>query len=370
MTKFVEIHAIHSVPPSNLNRDDTGSPKSALVGGVKRHRVSSQSWKKAIRDYFGENNPVESLGVRTKNIGSLIVNKLVELDPEMGRNEAIDLAVKAMVDLKIIGSKKAKEKDANEEGLLQSDALFLISIAQVEALAKILVRDKQDAKPIDLKRVLKENNSLDLALFGRMVASDPDLNVDASAQFAHAFSTHETSSEFDFFTAVDDHSEEEHAGAGMMGDVEFTSSTLYRYAVVNVDALSSQFENSEEAVAEGIHRFLTAFLRSIPSGKQNSFAALTLPEAFIVKVTENQPISYANAFERPVRGGSEGYSLSSVKTLVKAIDNTNQAYGSEGDKVYATGLSSEIRDELSTVATLGTLSETLQNINAELVQGE
>lgn len=360
MSTFVEIHAIHSVPPSNLNRDDTGSPKSALVGGVKRHRVSSQSWKKAIRDYFQENNDVANLGVRTKNIGTLIADKIQELSPETERESALALAVEAMKALKIIGKTKA----ANEE-IVTADALFLISAAQVESVAKILIEEGSDFKAASLKNSLLANNSLDLALFGRMVASSPDLNVEAAAQFAHAFSTHEVTSEFDFFTAVDDFNDNDHAGAGMMGDIEFTSSTLYRYAAINVSALAAQFGGDEETVAQGVARFLNAFLRAVPSGKQNSFAALTLPEAFIVKVTNGQPISLANAFEKPVASGNEGYSIASVKKLVDAIDESNQTYGKEG-KTFATGLTKEAREELSKISLVGSLAETIDSISQEL----
>lgn len=366
MTKFIEIHAIHSVPPSNLNRDDNGSPKSAIVGGVKRHRVSSQSWKKAIRDYFKENNDIKSIGYRTKNIGTLLANKIQELDPSIERELAISNAVFAMKALGIIGKTKAKEEE-----IITADALFLISDAQIESVAKILIEYGENVKTKDLKESLINHNSLDLALFGRMVASTPDLNIEAAAQFAHAFSTHEINSEFDFFTAVDDFNVSDHAGAGMMGEIEFTSSTLYRYAVVNVDALSAQFgENNSEILADGVLRFIDAFIKSMPSGKQNSFAALTLPEAVLINITDKQPISYANAFEKPVRGGLEGYSRASIQELVSAIKNTNSVYGETENSSYSFALQEEDKENLSQVSKVGTLKETLDSIKENLTSSE
>nr|WP_240030536.1 type I-E CRISPR-associated protein Cas7/Cse4/CasC [Thermus scotoductus] len=76
---------------------------------------------------------------------------------------------------------------------------------------------------------------MDLALFGRMLADRPELGVDAAAQVAHALSTHKVDREFDFYTAVDDLNPKEETGAGMMGDVEFYSATLYRYALVDLE---------------------------------------------------------------------------------------------------------------------------------------
>lgn len=361
MAKFIEIHAIHSVPPSNLNRDDNGSPKSAIVGGVKRHRVSSQSWKKAIRDYFKENYADTNLGHRTKNVGDLLISKIVALDPDISEENAKNSAVLALTTLKIIGEKRAKA------GETTSDALFLVSDAQLEAVAKDIVEFKDDAAGLkkSLKTSIAKHNSLDLALFGRMVAESKELNIEAAAQFAHAFSTHEVNSEFDFFTAVDDFSVDDHAGAGMMGDIEFTASTLYRFATINITALEKQFGSDEESVADGIARFIEAFVKSLPTGKQNSFAALTLPEAVLITIREGQTISRANAFEKPVQGGSEGYSDASVKRLVSTVVNANSVYGETGVS-YAMALTDSSKEEFSKIADVKSFSEILESIKTEI----
>lgn len=361
MAKFIEIHAIHSVPPSNLNRDDNGSPKSAFVGGVKRHRVSSQSWKKAIRDYFRENYSNTNLGHRTKNVGDILISKIVAIDPSISEEEAKTKAVSALKLLNIIGEKRAAA------GETTADALFLVSDAQLEAVARDIVEFKDDEKELkkNLKVSIATHNSLDLALFGRMVAGDKDLSLESAAQFAHAFSTHEVNPEFDFFTAVDDFSVQDHAGAGMMGDIEFTSSTLYRFATINLTALSTQFGNDGESVADGVARFIGAFIKSLPSGKQNSFAALTLPEAVLITIREGQTVSLANAFEKPVQGGTEGYSEASISRLVETVKSKNDAYGDEG-KSYAVALSDSAKEKLSEIAEVVNLTAVLESIKTEL----
>ena len=62
---YVDFHILQTVPPSCINRDDTGSPKTAVYGGVTRARVSSQAWKHAMRAAFAENARLD-VGKRTK----------------------------------------------------------------------------------------------------------------------------------------------------------------------------------------------------------------------------------------------------------------------------------------------------------------
>lgn len=146
---------------------------------------------------------------------------------------------------------------------------------------------------------------MDMALFGRMVASDPSLNYDAAAQVAHSISTHAVQNEFDYFTAVDDCAPEDSAGAGHLGTVEYNSSTLYRYATVNMVELAHLL--GAEKAAQAVRVFGEAFIRSMPTGKQNSFANRTLPDAVYVTLREDQPVNLCGAFEKPVRKSPEGY---------------------------------------------------------------
>ncbi|MDN6596145.1 MAG: type I-E CRISPR-associated protein Cas7/Cse4/CasC, partial [Lentilactobacillus parabuchneri] len=220
---YLDLNVLQTVPSSNINRDDTGAPKTALYGGVTRSRVSSQSWKRAIRTTFKDSGV--TTGIRTKEAVQLLADKLQTLDSDL--DEVAAIAKSAAV----YGAAGIKVSKTNETG-----ALLLISPGQIEKLAQYATdHDELDKK--EVKQVLKSDNSLDLALFGRMVADNPELNVEGSAQVAHAISTHEVVPEFDYYTALDDLQADDTSGAAMLGTIEFNSSTLYRYANIIVNEL-------------------------------------------------------------------------------------------------------------------------------------
>lgn len=368
MTTYIELHALQNIAPSNLNRDDNGAPKTAVYGGATRHRVSSQSWKKAIREHFNENYAQGNRGFRTKNVGQLIANQVADnlRDEDLHDEEkTLQHVVDAMKKLKIIGSSKATTED------ITADALMLISQAQVEAIAEVIAEAIRNEIPADdkeyvkaLKASLKGRNSLDLALFGRMVASNTDLNVEASCQFAHAISTHEVSTEFDFFTAVDDFSQVEHDGSAMMGDIGFTSSTLYRFASTNVTDLLENFHEDVDVVVDAIANFIVSFTKSMPSGMQNTFATHTLPEVMIVSIHSEQPYSYVGAFETPIRS-DEGFALASTRKLVSYAEGIDEAYGTSAQR-FAVALTEEQKEEIAKIADVGNLNETLEKIKTVL----
>ena len=214
----------------------------------------------------------------------------------------------------------------------QVDALFFMSPKQAEALAKLVVENVSDKA--EYKAALKEFPSIDIALFGRMVASDPSINYDASAQVAHSISTHEVNNEYDYFTAVDDLSAEDNAGAGHLGTVEFNSSTLYRYATVNVRELVKSLCTDTPKAVEG---FVKAFLLSMPTGKQNTFANRTVPDFAYITVREDQPVNLAGAFEAPVRADQNGYVLKSIKALTDYADKTYKTFVDAPKNAYYIG---------------------------------
>ena len=164
--------------------------------------------------------------------------------------------------------------------------------------------------------------SVDMALFGRMVASDPSLNFDACCQVAHAISTHAVHPEYDYFTAVDDCSQEDNAGAGHLGTVEFNSFTMYRYATVNVMELYRHLGKDTAEVVEG---FIKAFICSMPTGKQNTFANRTLPDAIYVAIRNDQPINLCGAFEKPIRSNT-GYVEASKHELCEYAKDVYQDF--------------------------------------------
>lgn len=306
---FLDVHAIQTLPPSNVNRDDTGSPKTAQYGGVTRARVSSQSWKKAIRDYFNEFG-CEEVGTRTLRVPKYISEKIKKLDPSKTDDEVMVLAIEIVEAMKLKTEDRSKTDKFDKEKQLK--ALFFIGSQQAEALARAALDGIKDKK--ELEKILRDNPDIDIALFGRMVADNPELNEDASCQVAHAISTHSVETEFDFYTAIDEKQDLDNAGAGMLGTLEFNSSTYYRYANVAVHEFVKQLGDKEVAV-NALKLFLEAFANSIPSGKSNSYANLTLPNAIVVSLREDRPVNLVTAFEKPIKAYEDGFVDESIRKL-------------------------------------------------------
>ncbi len=316
---YVDFHILQTVPPSCINRDDTGSPKTAVYGGVLRARVSSQAWKHAMRKAFSENARLD-VGKRTKKVAELVKEQILVLDPE--QKKADKMAKEA---LKYVGIKSDDKKG--------TDALIFISSAQAKALAELAVGGcTKDEK---YEEALIENPSADMVLFGRMVAQKASLNYDAAAQVAHSISTHAVQNEYDYFTAVDDCQAEDNAGAGHLGTVEYNSSTLYRYATVNVMELAGQL--GAEQAAETVRAFGEAFLFSMPTGKQNSFANRTLPDAVYVTIREDQPVNLCGAFEHAVPRSTQGYAEPSKAALAQYAQQMYSSFAEAPAQSFTVG---------------------------------
>jgi CRISPR system Cascade subunit CasC len=324
------IHVIENHAPSNLNRDDTGSPKDCIFGGVRRARISSQCLKRSIRrsPLFSEQLGAD-LAVRTRLLPVQVKKRLLErgLSEEMAE----------------IGAQKASgfgNKDGKEQAELRTAQIMLLSEPDIEAVTEAIYRAALAAKTADEFKAVSAKDlqtaaelkgwrpiTPDIALFGRMITSNAFRDVEASVQVAHAISTHKMDHEFDYYTAVDDllgsDEDEDDSGAGMIGDVEFNSACYYKYFSLDFDALvanltgpepgpkatKAEREAYEKSKAEAkavaaaaVPAFIRAAVFTTPSGKQNTFAAHQLPDAILVEVRpENIPVSYANAFVEPAR---------------------------------------------------------------------
>lgn len=318
---YVDFHVIQTVPPSCVNRDDIGRPKTAMYGGVNRARVSSQAWKRAIREKFKDIFTDEKLGFRTKYSVDIITDAIKELNPNLSDEEATKKANEALDNVKI----KSNIKKGNT-----TDALFFISSVQAKQLARLSVDGEKDKN--SYREALKNNPSIDIALFGRMVASDQYLNIDATSQVAHSISTHAVQNEYDYFTALDD-KKTDTAGAGHLGTMEFNSSTLYRYATVNVSKLH---ELIADDTADAIKGFAKAFISSMPTGKQNSYANGTLPNIVYVTINDSQPVNLVGAFEKPIFSNS-GYVEKSISTLFEYAKNVYENYCNPPIKSFVIG---------------------------------
>ena len=310
---LVEIHIIQNHAPSNLNRDDTGSPKSCIFGGVRRARISSQCIKRSIRFSPMFKKAIENMGesYRTRLLPELIKKSLIE----DGVSEEI-----AHVTAKKISELGAKKKRSDEK--LITKQIMFFSSGELEALTKLFKKQIEDAEnPEDAEKILskfdfeKEMAKLglqtitpDIALFGRMVTSEAFPDIEASIQVAHALSTNKIEHEFDYFTAVDDlisvSESIDPQGAAMIGDVEFNSACYYKYFSLDFDELIANMNVSgvkKDDLANIVVAFLSAVVYTTPSGKQNTFAAHQLPDGILIEIRDEKiPVSYTNAFIKPI----------------------------------------------------------------------
>jgi CRISPR system Cascade subunit CasC len=353
---YLDVHALQTVPPSNLNRDDTGAPKSAVYGGVPRARVSSQAWKRATRTYFSAEHLLDpsELGVRTKKVAEVLAERITGLDPSIERSAALQLAasvIEAATGSKIEVAKRkgGTAKDGEDEAAPQSKYLMFLSARQFDGLAALAVEGAADIKAHlkdkDIKARAKEiadtRHSVDIALFGRMVADSADINVDAAVQVAHAISVHRVDNESDYYTAVDDQNTEAEPGAGMIGTVDFNSATLYRYTALGVHQLAKNLgkglredEPLTTPVRRAVEAFVHGFVASLPTGKINTFGHHTLPDAVVVKLRTTRPISFVAAFEEPVSSEqSSGHVREASARLAQYIPDIERAYGDEESTV-------------------------------------
>ena len=369
MSLVIDIHALQTVPPSLINRDDTGAPKSAIFGGVPRQRVSSQSWKRAIRRYFEDNFEAQQIGDRSKRLPEKIALRLI--DAGLERDEAIkrveDLFKAAGIKTAIEKPKKNDDSDDKPSPYPRTGYLLFLSQQQIDrAVEELLAREGEKPSKGDAKAILDTDHSVDMAMFGRMVADDAAYNVDASVQVAHAIGIHGSTPDFDYFTAVDDLAEEgEETGAGMIGTVQMMSSTMYRYATINFDGLKKNLD-SADAASLAVEHFIEAFVSSMPTGKINTFANQTLPELVYVAVRDTRPVSLVNAFEVPVEA-EQGASRRKVAVdrLAQEARDVESVYGFKPLAAYVMGIG-ETADSFTEIAEKTTLQELAKNIGEVL----
>lgn len=361
MTLVVDIHAIQTLPPSLINRDDVGAPKTAAFGGVPRQRVSSQAWKRAMRKYYAEHVSTDEIGKRSKRLPEVIARKALEINPDLTEAELLEGLKRIFKAAKI--SLVAPDKKADEEAEEPSpyhttSYLLFLSPAQIDRAAEAIATDggtsigKKEAETI-----FDTKHSVDQAAFGRMLADAPNFNVDAAVQVAHALSVHEAQPEFDYFTAVDDVVEDnEEIGAGMIGTIQLMSSTLYRYATINVEGLAENLGSKEHAVIATGH-LIQAFIESLPTSEINTFANQTLPELVYVTVRDTRPVSLANAFETPVSSdGNKGRRIVAAERLATESQEISEQYGLEPTAAFVIGLG-DLRTPFEGIATVTTLPE-------------
>lgn len=341
---LIELHILQSFPVTCLNRDDLGAPKSAIFGGVERARVSSQCWKRAVREYAHDSCPDLFGASRSKILGPAIVKAAQSL----GADDALAAAVREIALL-------ALGKDKARDGWVKT--LFFFSPESMQnAVRTLLESDQKDDLPAiaeallsgDDKKVKKAekaaeklaknfvkafgesvSDAADIALFGRMVADDASQTVEGAALFSHALSTHAVRSELDFFSAVDDEKKnaDDH-GAGQIGDIEYNSACYYRYVGVNLDLLAKNATLFDQAKTKAVlENFIRAAVCANPDARKNSMFGQSLPSYVLALRRRGQPLSLANAFEKAVVAKQGGYVAPSVTALKKEWADLKAAFG-------------------------------------------
>lgn len=364
--RYLDLHVLQTLPPSNVNRDDTGSPKSATFGGTRRARVSSQAWKRAIRLDFRERLQPEQLGIRSKRLVGRIAESIAAEAPEL-ESESRQLAQKLLESLGLKAEKTSRAGKVAESADTAPELQYLVFLSnqQIQNLAEYAVATAQAGEAPTKKAVqaiAKTDHSVDIALFGRMVADLSDLRVDAAAQVAHALSVHPVETEFDYFTAVDDIENEAHAGAGMIGNVEFNSSTLYRYATLDVSALREALGDAA-VTFEAIDAFVQSFVRSMPTGKQNTFAHRTLPHAVVATLRSDQPINLVGAFEDPARAsGSTTLLLSAATKLADHARQLDTTYPPAEEPTRWVAVAHPDAEPLASLGSVGSVSDLVAGV--------
>ena len=379
--KHLELHIIQSVPVACLNRDDLNSPKTAVFGGVQRARVSSQSWKRAIREMAKEMDSSLFKGNRSRRM-------VYELTTKLG-SKGFGEDISVIIAEQVAGIVETLDSKKDAEGFRKIKTLMFFSDAEYDAIADAITDDiiklaeavlsssnaveaqKESLKNIDddkkdeqekakkdlenLKNQMETDNkellkafndksiraaiksaqlkdAADIALFGRMVANDHSLTIEAASMFSHALSTHKADNEIDFFAAVDDLQSKEESGAGMTSTLEFNSATYYRFAALNLDMLADKEHLGALTPEERqsiVQTFIEATIKAIPGARKNSMNGNTLPVYMLGVVRKKgHPVQMVNAFESPVRS-SQGYAAKSVELLKSEYSKLSGTWGIE-----------------------------------------
>ena len=353
MGDFLQLHFLTSYPPANLNRDDLGRPKTAVMGGAQRLRISSQSLKRAWRTSDSVRAALDGhLGTRTKDAAKQFVQtKLVE--GGIPDKEATEWA-------RAIAERFGKLKGEGAE-IEQLAHLAPKEVEAIQSLATDLLASRRPPTEEDLGKLLQASDAaVDIALFGRMLAASPRFNVEAACQVAHAISVHKVAVEDDYFTAVDDLNRgDEDMGAGHIGETEFAAGLFYLYICVDRALLVRNLGGNEELAARALRAFVEAAVTVAPTGKQNSFASRAYASYALAEKGTRQPRSLSVAFLKPVAGND--MLETAITTLKETRDRMDAVYGPLSDVPPC---------EMNAAAGKGKLTDLLDFVAAPLPHGE
>ncbi|MEA3348438.1 MAG: type I-E CRISPR-associated protein Cas7/Cse4/CasC [Pseudomonadota bacterium] len=364
MSRFIQLHLLTAYPPANLNRDDMGSPKTAKMGGYDRLRVSSQCLKRAWRtsDLF-EQALEGHIGIRTKEMGMKVYKRLI--DKGVKHKDAVNwtksiagvfgklkcLSKKEKDALKNLPEDEQKKKELVE---IEIEQLSFFDTEEDKSIFELSDRvAERNEGPIaeELNLLRKKITAVDIAMFGRMLASSPAFNVEAACQVAHAISVHPIVIEDDYFTAVDDlNNGMEDMGAAHIGETRFAAGLFYSYICINRELLIQNLDGNGELANKAIRSLAEAAVKVAPEGKQNSFASRAYASYVLAEKGDQQPRSLSVAYLKPINHRENNdFIIDSIDALIKQKNSFDHVYGNCADS----------RCELNVPKDQGSLSELL-----------
>ena len=334
MQRFVQLHVLTSYPPSNLNRDDTGRPKTALMGDALRLRISSQSQKRAWRTSDAFASALDGhLGTRTKLMGKDVFKTLRDagVDAKAAREWTKSIAQQ-------FGKLKSDKATANDADL-EIEQLAHFSPEErdaIDALARLCAERKSAPSDDELKLLRTPRTAVDIAMFGRMLADKPAFNVEAAVQVAHAVTVHKAAVEDDYFSAVDDlNAGLEDKGAAHIGERGYGAGLFYLYVCIDRELLQGNLGGDAVLAARALDALLQAITKVSPNGMQNSFASRAYASHVLAEKGDQQPRSLAQAFLKPVKPhGDEDMLELAVSALAGLCENFDAVYGACADSRY------------------------------------
>ncbi len=334
MSRFIQLHLLTAYPPANLNRDDQGSPKTAKMGGYDRLRVSSQCLKRTWRtsDLF-QAAMSDHLGTRTKLLGIDIYNQLIA-----GGIKEKDAKDWTKTIAGVFGALKKAEKDKPLADI-EIEQLVHVSPAEqqtMKTLTEKLIAEQRAPDVDELKLLRLNEQAVDIALFGRMLASSPAFNIEAACQVAHAISVHPVVIEDDYFTAVDDlNNGLEDMGAAHIGETRFAAGLFYSYICINRELLVTNLDGNEDLANKAIRALTEAAVKVAPEGKQNSFASRAYASYVLAEKGDQQPRSLSVAYLKPINHReNEDFIADSITSIIKQKDSFDKVYGACADTRY------------------------------------
>lgn len=392
MTQFIQLHALVSYAPANLNRDDLGRPKSARMGGVMRMRVSSQSLKRAWRisavfsevvsngqptlpaiiELFGEEKRGVGLGIRTRSLSETVCNRLRDAgvtSDGLEQWQSIFAVALGESSLKSSDGKKNvkanADEDDSEDGDSDKSTVLYLSDFEVNAFVDIakqleiylvnpegcrladqfkqLMEHYEKAKKADTKqKKTTALKNLSETLYG-MIRVRPETAADVS-MFGRMLAINpiqnidaavQVAHAISVHEVVTDDDyftavdDLNKTGAAHIGESYFGAAVLYLYVCIDRDQLKRNLGGDETLTQRAISALIQTMLTVGPTGKQNSHASRAYAHYALVEKGAQQPRQLSLAFLKPIGGGN--YPEDATQALVKLRANMDKVYGACAD---------------------------------------